>query len=108
MGFTGQRAFRRIVLPQAMRIIIPPTGSQVIGLLKGTSLVSVIGMTDLLLSVQLIYNRNYEIVPLLIVGVIWYLAVVIVLSAGQRRLEKRFGQGYSPAQRKNTLPKMKG
>jgi polar amino acid transport system permease protein len=95
MGFTGRRTFFKIILPQAMRVIIPPTGSQVIGLLKGTSLVSVIGMTDLLLAVQLIYNRNYEVIPLLLVAVIWYLAVVTLLTAVQRRVEARFGQGFS-------------
>ena len=97
MGFTGPQTFRRIVLPQAMRVIIPPTGSQVIGLVKGTSLVSVIGMTDLLLSVQLIYNQNYEVVPLLTVAVSWYLVVVGLLTAAQRQLERRFGQGFSAA-----------
>ena len=95
MGFTGRRTFFKIVLPQAMRVIIPPTGSQVIGLLKGTSLVSVIGMTDLLLAVQLIYNRNYEVIPLLLVAVIWYLTVVTLLTAVQRRIEARFGQGFT-------------
>ena len=61
-----------------MRVIVPPTGSQFISLLKGTSLVSVIAMADLLYSVQVIYNRTYEIVPLLIVACAWYLVVVTV------------------------------
>ncbi|WP_280399750.1 amino acid ABC transporter permease [Nocardia carnea] len=108
MGFTSGRAFRRIVLPQAMRVIIPPTGSQLIGLLKGTSLVSVIGMTDLLLSVQLIYNRNYEVVPLLVVSVFWYLAVVTLLSAVQRRIEIRFGQGHANTPSRSVRRLMKG
>ncbi|WP_285251273.1 amino acid ABC transporter permease [Pseudarthrobacter sp. fls2-241-R2A-168] len=95
MGFTSGQAFRKVTLPQAMRVIIPPTGSQVIGLLKGTSLVSVIGMTDLLLSTQLIYNLNYKIVPLIIVSVVWYLAVVSVLTAVQRKVEDKFGQGHA-------------
>jgi polar amino acid transport system permease protein len=95
MGFTSAQAFRKVTLPQAMRVIIPPTGSQVIGLLKGTSLVSVIGMTDLLLSTQLIYNLNYKIVPLIIVSVVWYLAVVTILTAVQRKVEDKFGQGHA-------------
>ncbi|MFG1694749.1 amino acid ABC transporter permease [Nonomuraea sp. NPDC049309] len=93
MGFTAAQGFVKVVLPQAMRVIVPPTGSQFISLLKGTSLVSVIAMADLLYSVQVIYNRTYEIVPLLIVACAWYLAVVTVLSLGQRRLERHFGKG---------------
>ncbi|NUO96509.1 MAG: amino acid ABC transporter permease [Nonomuraea sp.] len=93
MGFTARQSFVKVVLPQAMRVIVPPTGSQFISLLKGTSLVSVIAMADLLYSVQVIYNRTYEIVPLLIVACAWYLAVVTVLSLGQRRLERHFGKG---------------
>ncbi len=93
MGFTTRQSFVKVVLPQAMRVIIPPTGSQFITVLKGTSLVSVIAMTDLLYSVQVIYNRTYEVVPLLIVACAWYLLVVISLSLGQRRLERHFGKG---------------
>lgn len=93
MGFSRWRTFSRIILPQAMRVIVPPTGNQFISLLKGTSLVSVIAMTDLLFSVQLIYNRTYQVVPLLIVACIWYLAVVSVLTVFQRRLERRYGRG---------------
>lgn len=93
MGFSRWHTFTRIVLPQAMRVIIPPTGSQVIGLLKGTSLVSVIAMGDLLHAVQVIYNRTYDVVPMLIVAVIWYLVVVTVLTVVQRRVEDHFGRG---------------
>jgi len=93
MGFGRWHTFTRIVLPQAMRVIIPPTGSQVIALLKGTSLVSVIAMGDLLHAVQVIYNRTYEVVPMLIVAVIWYLVVVTLLTLVQRRVEEHFGRG---------------
>ncbi|MEV0106494.1 amino acid ABC transporter permease [Nocardia sp. NPDC050799] len=93
MGFSRWRTFSRIILPQAMRVIVPPTGNQFISLLKGTSLVSVIAMTDLLFSVQLIYNRTYQVVPLLIVACLWYLAVVSLLTVFQRRLERRYGRG---------------
>lgn len=95
MGFSRWHTFSRIVLPQAMRVILPPTGSQVIALLKGTSLVSVIAMGDLLHAVQVIYNRTYEVVPMLIVAVIWYLVVVAVLTVVQRRVESHFGRGLS-------------
>jgi polar amino acid transport system permease protein len=99
MGFTGGQTFWRIVLPQAMRVIIPPSGSQFITLLKGSSLVSVIAMTDLLHAVQQVYSRTYQIVPMLIVACFWYLVVVTALSFGQQRLERRFGRGASQVRR---------
>jgi polar amino acid transport system permease protein len=94
MGFTPTQTFFRIVLPQAMRTIIPPAGSQFISVLKGTALVSVIAMNDLLHSVQVIYNQTYEIVPMLIVACFWYLTVVTLLTLGQRRLERHFARGH--------------
>ncbi len=94
IGMTPAQAFFRIVLPQAMRFIIPPTGNQVISMAKATALVSVIAMKDLLHSVQLIYNRTYEIVPLLIVAVIWYLVVISLLYALQSQLERRYSRGH--------------
>ncbi len=107
MGFTAGQKFFRIVLPQAMRVIIPPTGSQFISVLKGTALVSVIAMSDLLHSVQVIYNQTYQVVPLLIVACIWYLTVVTLFSLAQVRLEQRFARGYNrpaTAQRRRPVP----
>lgn len=107
MGFSNWHSFTRVVLPQAMRVIIPPTGSQVIATLKGTSLVSVIAMGDLLHSVQVIYNRTYEVVPMLIVAVIWYLVAVTLLTLLQRRIERHFSRGLSRAAvRKRTVQKL--
>lgn len=100
MGFSRWHSFSRIVLPQAMRVIIPPTGSQVIATLKGTSLVSVIAMGDLLHAVQVIYNRTYDVVPMLIVAVIWYLVAVSVLTVIQRRVEAHYSRGTT-----RTIPK---
>jgi polar amino acid transport system permease protein len=97
LGMGRLLTLRRIVLPQAMRIIIPPTGNETISMLKTTSLVSAIGVTDLLYSVQLIYARNYQTVPLLIVGALWYLSLTSVLTVGQHFLERRF----DPASRGN-------
>lgn len=94
MGFTPLQTTFRIVVPQAMRTIIPPAGSQFISVLKGTALVSVIAMNDLLHAVQVIYNQTYQIVPLLIVACIWYLVVVTLLTVGQRRLERHFARGH--------------
>jgi polar amino acid transport system permease protein len=86
---------RRIVLPQAMRVIIPPTGNETIAMLKTSSLVSVIATTELLYSVQLIYAVNYRTIPLLIVASIWYLVVTTVLSIGQYYVERRYGRSGS-------------
>jgi len=93
LGMTRLQTMRRIVLPQAMRIIIPPTGNETISMLKTTSLVSVIAYAELLYSVQLIYSVNFKTIPLLIVASIWYLIVTSVLTVGQYYLERHFGRG---------------
>ena len=93
LGMTRLQTMRRIVLPQAMRVIVPPTGNETISMLKTTSLVSVIAVTDLLYSVELIYAVNYRTIPLLIVASIWYLIVTTLLSFGQYYLERYFGRG---------------
>jgi len=90
LGMGPATIFVRIVFPQAMRLIIPPVGNEVISMVKGTSLVSVIAMADLLYTAQLIYSRTYETIPLLIVASLWYLLIVSVLSAMQSGLERRF------------------
>jgi polar amino acid transport system permease protein len=92
---TRLQTMRRIVLPQAMRVIIPPTGNETISMLKTTSLVSVIAYADLLYASQLIYSENYRTIPLLIVASIWYLVLTTILSIGQYYLERRFGRGSS-------------
>lgn len=92
LGMSPYRIMLRIILPQAMRIIIPPTGNQLIGMLKTTSLVSVIALQDLLYSAQLIYNNNFQTIPLLIVASIWYLVLTTALSIGQYFLEKYFAK----------------
>jgi len=92
-GMTRGRALRRIIIPQAMRSIIPPTGNQLISMIKATSLVSVIAMGDLLYSVQTVYNRTFEIIPLLMVAVIWYLLITSVLNVGQAAIERFYSRG---------------
>jgi polar amino acid transport system permease protein len=92
LGMTRLQTMRRIVLPQAMRVIIPPTGNETIAMLKTSSLVSVIATTELLYSVQLIYAVNYLTIPLLIVASVWYLLVTTLLSIGQYYLERRYGR----------------
>ncbi len=95
LGMTRLKTMRRIVLPQAMRVIIPPTGNETISMLKNTALVSVIAITDLLYSVQLIYSQNFKQIPLLIVASIWYLILTTILSIGQYYIERRYARGSS-------------
>jgi polar amino acid transport system permease protein len=93
LGFTPVMTMRRIVLPQAMRMIIPPTGNQTIGMLKYTSLASVVSVAELLQSAQAIYNRTFETIPLLIVASLWYLFLTTVLSIGQHYVERHYARG---------------
>jgi polar amino acid transport system permease protein len=95
LGMTRGRAMRRIILPQAMPVIIPPTGNNAIALLKDSSLVSVISITELLYSVQLIYSANFKTIPLLVVACIMYLILTTITSIGQYYLERHFGRGGS-------------
>ncbi|QDQ10711.1 amino acid ABC transporter permease [Streptomyces spectabilis] len=93
LGLGRLRRFRRIVLPQAMRSIVPPAGNMLIGTLKGTSIVSVIAVQDLLYSVQLVYHRTYQVIPLLLVATLWYVVVTSVLSVGQYYVERHYARG---------------
>ncbi|OYV40505.1 MAG: ABC transporter permease, partial [Thiomonas sp. 20-64-5] len=95
LGMSRLQIMRRVVLPQAMRVIVPPTGNETISMLKTTSLVSVIAVSDLLYSVQLIYAVNYRTIPLLLVASIWYLLVTTVLSIGQFYIERHFGRSIT-------------
>ena len=87
---------RRIILPQAMRSIIPPTGNEVISMVKSTSLVSVIALADLLYKTELIYGRTYQTIAMLIVASLWYLLMISVLSIGQHYVERHFARGHVP------------
>lgn len=92
IGMTRGKAQRRIILPQIIRVIIPPTGNQLITMLKASSLVAVIGGGDLLTRTQSIYAQNYEVMALLIIASFWYLLLVSIASIGQHYLERSFGQ----------------
>jgi polar amino acid transport system permease protein len=98
LGMTRLLTMRRIVLPQAMRVIIPPTGNETISMLKTSSLVSAIAVTELLYASQIIYARTYETIQLLIVASIWYLICTTVLSIGQYYLERHYARGARQAQ----------
>lgn len=92
LGLTPGQTTRKIVLPQAMRIVVPPMGNEVLTMLKETSLVSVIAGRDLMTAAQQIYSQNYQVIPLLVVAGIWYLLLTSLLSYPQRLLERRYGQ----------------
>ena len=93
IGMTRLTALRRIVLPQAMRVIIPPVGNEVVSMVKLTSIASVINFSEILRNAQTIYYANNYVIELLFVAAIWYLAVVTVLSIGQHFLERYFAKG---------------
>lgn len=97
LGYRPGQIFRQTVLPQAMRTILPPAGNEVIGQLKTTAVVSVIALQDVLYSAQIIYQRTYEVIPLLLVATAWYLLMTSVLSVLQHYVEVRFSRGNGPA-----------
>jgi len=95
IGMSRGRLLRRVVLPQAMRVILPPLGNDTINMLKMSALVSIIAVPELLFAAQTIYTRTFETIPLLLVAVLWYLIVVSVLSVIQYYIERHFARGGS-------------
>ena len=96
VGMTWWQIMRRIVLPQAMRIIIPPTGNETIGMLKTTALVTAVPFTlELQFATNAIANRIYKPIPLLLVACFWYLLITSILMVVQSRLEAHFGKGFN-------------
>jgi polar amino acid transport system permease protein len=93
LGLSSRTIFRHIILPQALPNILPAVGNLIVGTLKGTSIVSIIAVSDLLYSAQLIYNQNYQIVPLLMVATLWYIAATTCLGLLQGFLERRYASG---------------
>ncbi len=98
LGMSESKILRRIVLPQAMRVIVPPTGNETISMLKTTSLVLAVPFTlDLNYAQGAIGNRNFQPVPLLVVAALWYLAITSILMVGQSYLERYYGKGFDAA-----------
>ena len=95
LGLRPRHVTFRILLPQAMKVIVPVIGNQTIAMLKNSSLVSVLGVSELLHSAEIIYGTNYQTIPLLIVASVWYLALSTVLSVGQHAIEKVYGRSTS-------------
>jgi polar amino acid transport system permease protein len=95
LGMSGGQTMRRIVLPQAMRVIIPPMGNEFIGMLKNTSLLQVIAVAELYTAASTISSANLAQIELLVVSGFWYLAMTTVLGFPQRALERKFGRGFA-------------
>lgn len=95
LGMSSGKAMRRVVLPQAMRVIVPPTGNETIAMVKDTSLLIAIPVSnELFFQLRSIGSRTYEVFPVLVAAVLWYLVVCSLLMVVQSRLEARFGRGF--------------
>ncbi|WP_316526333.1 amino acid ABC transporter permease [Kitasatospora brasiliensis] len=108
LGMSRAQTMRRIVLPQAMRVIIPPTGNETISMLKTTSLVSVISLEEIFRAGQVIYSRNYQNIPLLIVVSLWYLFFTSVLTIGQYYVERHYARGSNRTLPPTPLQRLRG
>lgn len=106
LGMRPTLTMRRIVLPQAMRVIIPPMGNETINMLKMTALVSVIAAHDLMSNIQDVYAQNYQVIPMLVVASMWYLALVSLLSIPQAWMERRYGRGTARGGRLSPVQRM--
>ncbi|AWN55257.1 amino acid ABC transporter permease/ATP-binding protein [Methylobacterium sp. 17Sr1-1] len=93
LGLPRRRQVSRIVLPQAMRTILPTAFNEVISIAKGTSQVYILALPELFYTIQVIYRRNLEVIPLLMVATVWYLVILSVLSFVQRHVERYYARG---------------
>ena len=95
LGMSRGRTMRRIVLPQAMRVIIPPTGNETIAMLKDTALLIAVPVsTELNFQLRAIGSRTFQVIPMAVASILWYLALASLLMVGQYFLEKRFSRGF--------------
>jgi polar amino acid transport system permease protein len=98
LGMKDGKIMRRVVLPQAMRVIVPPTGNETISMLKTTSLVVAVPFTlELTYATSAIGNRNFLPIPLLVIAALWYLLITSILMVGQHYLEQYYGRGFGTA-----------
>jgi polar amino acid transport system permease protein len=111
LGMSPGLTMRRIVLPQAMRVIIPPMGNETISMLKTTSLVAIISGKELMSNITIAYSQNFLVFPLLIVACLWYLFFTTVMTIGQRYIEayfsKGFGETHASAEKRASKRKIK-
>jgi polar amino acid transport system permease protein len=95
LGLSRGQTLRRIILPQAMRVIVPPTGNETIAMLKDTSLLVYVPVTaELFFQLDAIGHRTFKLVPMYVAACLWYLALTSVLLVGQHFIERRFSRGY--------------
>jgi polar amino acid transport system permease protein len=100
LGLSRGQVLRRVVLPQAMRVIVPPTGNEVIAMVKDTSLVAYVPVTyELFFQLNAIKARSFVVLPVLVAAVLWYLVLCTILMVGQFFVERHFGRGYGTAGR---------
>jgi polar amino acid transport system permease protein len=104
LGMTRMQTMRRIVLPQAMRFIVPPTGNETNSMLKTSSIASFIAFPELFQSARDIYEATYQTIPLLLMASIWYLFMTSLLTIGQYYIERYFGRGTA-SRTATSLPK---
>ncbi len=95
IGMKPSQTMRRVILPQAMRVIIPPTGNDFINMIKGTSLASVYGVQELMLKTQNVYSANFRVMEALMSAALWYMVLVSIASIGQHFIEKKYGSDQS-------------
>jgi len=107
IGMTRFKTFRRVILPQALRVIVPPTSNNVIGMLKMTALVSVLSLADLLYATEQIYAINFQPIPLLLVATTWYLICTSILMVVQRFIERRLSRGFGGVETRRRLPNLR-
>ncbi|MGO1283880.1 MAG: amino acid ABC transporter permease [Brachybacterium sp.] len=93
LGIPARDRSLRIVLPQAMRAILPPAFNEIIGLVKGTSIVYVLAHAELFFTIQLIYGRTQQVLPMLLVATVWYVVITSALSVGQYYIERHYSKG---------------
>ena len=102
LGMSPGKTMRRIILPQAMRVIVPPTGNETIAMVKDTSLLAAVPVTtELFFQAQAVANSTYRIMPAYVAAVLWYLIVCSVLMVGQSYLERYFGRGFGTRRRRS-------
>jgi polar amino acid transport system permease protein len=105
LGMSRILTLRRIVLPQSMRVIVPPTGNETIAMLKDTALVAFVPVTsELFFQLQAIGNRTFQVFPMLVAACLWYLAMTSVLMVGQYFVERRFSRGFTGQRERVRVP----
>jgi polar amino acid transport system permease protein len=107
LGMSNSLTLRRIVLPQAMRVIIPPTGNEFISMLKTSSLAILVNYGELVQRAQAIWQNNLQVIELLFVCSIWYLVMTTIATIGQYYLERRYARGTARALRETPLQKIR-